>query len=299
MTQPDKTWTVKEALDWTRGYLERKEDTNPLLSARFLLSHATGLSHLELYTMFDRPLSLSEREVLRDAVARRGGGEPIQYITGKAPFRHLEVKVRPGVLIPRPETEVLVEEVLGFLQDAPSPLVADIGCGSGCISCAIAQEASGPVLWATDISSEACRLASENVEELHLQDAVHVVECDLDEGIPVQLNGMFDVMVSNPPYIPTAVMQGLPREVRDFEPALALEGGEDGLDVFRRLLDCASRRLKPQGLLAVELHEECLEAAKHLAEVHGFVRVRIVEDLASRPRILTALKGEDGEAWKS
>lgn len=288
MTQPDRVWTVKEALDWTRGYLERKADGNPLLSARALLSHATGLSHLELYTMFDRPLSGDERGVLRDAVARRGHGEPLQYICGHAPFRYLDVKVKPGVLIPRPETEVLVDEVLSALQGVEAPRVADIGCGSGCIACALATEFPAVQVWATDISDMACELARENVVVLGVEERVRVIQCDLDAGIPSELEGTFDALVSNPPYIPDEVMAKLPSEVKDFEPELALAGGADGLDVFRRLLASAKRLLKPAGLLAVELHEESLEHAQAQAEAQGFGEVRIVADLAGRPRILLA-----------
>lgn len=288
MTQSDRVWTVKEALGWTRGYLERKADANPLLSARALLSHATGLSHLELYTMFDRPLSGGERGILRDAVARRGHGEPLQYICGHAPFRYLDVKVKPGVLIPRPETEVLVDEVLSALQDVEAPRVADIGCGSGCIACALATEAPAVRVWATDISDAACELVRENVVALGVEERVQVILCDLDAGMPSELEGTFDVLVSNPPYIPDEVMAKLPSEVKDFEPELALAGGADGLDVFRRLLTSAKRLLKPAGLLAVELHEDSLEQAKALAEAQGFTNARIVHDLADKPRILTA-----------
>lgn len=288
MTQPERVWTIKEALDWTRGYLERKGDENALLSARALLSFATGLTHLELYTMFDRPLSLSERDILREGVTRRGQGEPLQYISGRAPFRYLDVAVRPGVLIPRPETEVLVDEVLRSLDGVASPLVADIGCGSGCIACSVATELPASTVWATDISLVACDLTQENVCACEVEERVHIIECDLDAGIPHELHGTFDVVASNPPYIPDAVMENLPHEVKDFEPELALAGGVDGLDVFRRLLVSAQRLLKPGGTLVVELHEGSLDGAKALACAHGFAEVRIVVDLAGKPRILVA-----------
>lgn len=294
MTRTDKVWTVKEALDWTRDYLERKEDASALLSARALLSHATGLSHLELYTMFDRPLSMGERDILRDVVARRGRGEPIQYICGTAPFRHLTVKVRPPVLIPRPETEILVDEVLRHIACEEAPIVADIGCGSGCVACSVATEAPASTLWATDISFDACHLARENVAACGVEGSVSVVECDLDAGIPSDLRGRFSAIASNPPYIPDAVMETLPAEVKDHESPLALAGGADGLDVFRRLLACAHTWLQPGGLLAVELYEESLDAASSLAEEQGYEDVRIVDDLAGRPRILCAIHREEG-----
>lgn len=293
MTQADRTWTVKDALSWTRGYLERKGDANALLSARFLLSHATGLSHLELYTLFDRPLSSDERDILRDGVARRGAGEPLQYISGHAPFRHLDIIVRPGVLIPRPETEVLVDEVLAHLAEADAPLVADIGCGSGCIACSVATEVPGAHVWATDISFDACALTRENARTCSCEDALSIVECDLDDGIPRELAGSFDVVVSNPPYIPDEVMGRLPAEVKDHEPRGALAGGADGLDVYRRLLPRAHERLKDGGLLAVELHEGSLDEAASLARAAGFEEVRVIADLAGRPRIVAGICRKD------
>ena len=293
MTQQARTWTVKEALEWTQGYLGHKGDAHALISARTLLSHATGLSHLELYTLFDRPLSLAERDVLREAVARRGAGEPLQYITGTAPFRYLEVKVRPGVLIPRPETEVLVDEALAAITGTEAPLVADLCCGSGCIACAVATEVLDARVWATDIAPEACALAQENVDVAGVDARVQVLESDLDAAIPQDLAGTFHCVASNPPYIPDAVMEELPSEVKDHEPDLALRGGADGLDVFRRLLTSAQRLLRPGGALVVELHETSLDEARASAEAAGFTDARIVDDLAGRPRILRAAKGKD------
>lgn len=330
-------WTIKAALEWTVGYLERKGDENPRLSAQWLLSEATGLSRIELYANFDRPLSMEERDVLRGYVTRRGKGEPLQYITGEVGFRHITVKVRSGVLIPRPETEVLVSEALALLpappkrvatdsslswqegvvgeqrslrtadqdviqedsasesthrkdDEPPSLLAVDLCTGSGCIACSLAFEHSLVRVVATDIAPEAVVLARDNAEALDLADRVDVVECDLGEGVDAELVGSFDLVVSNPPYVPTAVLAEIPREVADFEPALALDGGADGLDVLRRLLPWCDRALKPGGGFAFELHETCLDAAAALAHDAGFTEVRIVNDLAGRPRVLTGRK---------
>ena len=371
----DDVWTIKAALEWTVGYLERKGDENPRLSAEWLLSEATALRRIELYTNFERPLSLDERDLLRGYVTRRGKGEPLQYITGEVGFRHIAVKVRPGVLIPRPETEVLVSEALALLPPACRPratdsrmtdaeaeallaaaqtgegtaaampedglgrrpgrsvgeapdgrlgrgagapnghsersaegaqpkdllqgravererlLVADLCTGSGCIACSIAYEHPLAHVVATDLAPEAVALASENVAALGLEGRVDVVACDLGEGVDPVLLGAFDLVVSNPPYVPTAVMAEVPREVADFEPALALDGGPDGLDVFRRLVPWCARALRPGGAFAFELHETCLDAAAALARDAGFSDVCIVNDLAGRPRVLTARRG--------
>ncbi|WP_241963738.1 HemK/PrmC family methyltransferase [Gordonibacter sp. 28C] len=347
MTDND-IWTVKAALEWTEGYLARKGDENPRLSAEWLLGEACGMRRIELYTCFERPLSMDERDVLRDYVARRGKGEPLQYITGEVAFRHIAVKVRPGVLIPRPETEVLVSEALALLPGAdrpraldsrmteaetqellaamaaegedgeasslepggatpagvaadgaspadeapaparPSPLfVADLCTGSGCIACSIAYEHPRARVIATDIAPEAVALARENAEALEVADRVSVVQCDLGEGVPASALGRLDLVVSNPPYVPMHVLADVPREVAAFEPALALDGGADGLDVFRRLLEFCARALKPDGGFAFELHETSLDDAARLAAGAGFKDVRSVTDLAGRPRVLT------------
>ncbi|WP_165171002.1 HemK/PrmC family methyltransferase [Adlercreutzia sp. ZJ242] len=364
MTNPgnnDEIWTVKAALDWTCGYLERKGDENPRLSAQWLLSEACGLSRIELYMNAARPLSLDERAVLRGYVTRRGRGEPLQYITGEVGFRHITVRVRPGVLIPRPETEVLVSEVLAALpaparprafdstisaaegeelaaaqavralaaegeraaaEGAPSVgradeagagepagpdpfasmpqkpqavgagelLVADICTGSGCIACSLAYEHAGVRVVATDIAPEAVALARENAEALGLSDRVEVLQGNLGDAIDPRLAGAFDAVVSNPPYVPTDVLAQIPREVAAFEPALALDGGADGLDLFRPLSAWAHAALKPGGVLAVELHEGHLDQAAEVARAAGFADVRIVSDLAQRPRVLVAAK---------
>lgn len=347
-------WTIKKALEWTEGYLADKGDENPRLSAQWLLSEACGLSRTQLFVNFDRPLSEDERGVLRDYVRRRGAGEPLQYITGEVAFRHINVKVRPGVLIPRPETEVLVSEVLAALP-TPGPrdvawnpeaaeqereavaavkkaleeagesvsssentesneteedvavggdlgrpssagmdetrkslLVADLCTGSGCIACSLAYEHPDVRVIATDVAPEAVALAKENTEALGLADRVAVLQCSLGSGIGEKRMGTFDAVVSNPPYVPTAVMAGIPREVADFEPTLALNGGADGLDLFRPLAQWAARALKPGGVLACELYEGHMDAARAVAEQAGFVDVHIVDDLTGRPRVLVA-----------
>lgn len=358
--EPSDVWTVKAALDWTIGYLSRKGDENPRLSAEWLLAEACRMRRVELYVGFDRPLSLAEREVLRGYVARRAAGEPLQYITGEAAFRHIAVKVRPGVLIPRPETEVLVSEGLALLpaaprrmardavsggsrvsdadlfcalcevpsreggesdtllaggsaeerdcaardalpsidagapaaqcDDEPALLVADLCTGTGCIACSIAFEHPCARVVATDLAPEAVALARENAAALGLDDRVRVLACDLAAKIDARFDGRFDLVVSNPPYVPSSALADIPHEVADFEPQLALDGGEDGNDVFRRILPEAMRLLKAGGGFAVELHETRLDDAAEIARAAGFVDVRIVFDLAGRPRVLVCRK---------
>ena len=298
------------------------------------------MGRMDLYMNFDRELSRPELDKLHNFVVRRAEGEPLQYITGEVAFRHIIVKVAKGVLIPRPETEVLVSEALALIPAPARPrvaddnfiaalaceaaavedvsdddayasvrraieaardevnakapeqeiLVADICTGSGCIACSIAYEHPQTRVVATDIAPEALALAARNVSELGLSDRVSVEKSDLGQDIDPALMGSFDLVVSNPPYVPTGVLADLPSEVTRFEPELALDGGEDGLDLFRRLINWCLIALKPGGGCAFELHETCLDDAKAIAEQAGFVDVRIIRDLADRPRVLTARK---------
>lgn len=279
-----QVWTIGDTLAWCREYLAHHDDENPKLSAEWLLAAATGLTRIELYMHFDRPLTMEERDVLRETLKRRGAGEPLQYISGEAAFRHIVVKTSRGVLIPRPETEVLVDVVLDGLAGADAPCVLEVGCGTGCIACSLAKEAGAQVL-ATDISPEAVACAQANVEMLGLEELVEIVERDCVAGIV----GSFDCLVSNPPYIPTAELAELPHEVAGFEPRLALDGGSDGLAFFDRLITEALPLVKDGGLFACELHETCLEEAARRLREAGCVDVKVTKDLVGRDRIVSGV----------
>ena len=294
----NEPWTIKRVLDWTSGYLERKGDEHPRLSAEWLLANVTGLSRVELYVNFDKPLEADELSAMHAAIERRAAGEPLQYVTGEMPFRHIVLKCERGVLIPRPETEILVDAALEGVDaaserpDAAPVRVLEVGTGTGCVALSIASERPGARVTATDLSERAVALALRNREALGLGETVDVVECDLASGVDPELMGTFSVLVSNPPYIPTRVLrEEVPAEVADFEPDLALDGGEDGLDVYRRLLELAPRALAPGGMLAVELFEGALDHAAELArEQGGWSRVEVREDLTHRPRVLVAVR---------
>ena len=294
------TWTIKRILDWTSGYLERKGDEHPRLSAEWLLANVCGLSRVELYVNFDKPLEAGELDAMHAAIERRAAGEPLQYVTGEMPFRHIVLKCERGVLIPRPETEVLVDAALEGVDAAAEkgdegagPVrVLEVGTGTGCIALSIASERPGTLVTATDLSPRAVELAARNREALGLEEAVDVIECDLATGVSPDLMGSFSVLVSNPPYIPTQVLRDeVPAEVADFEPELALDGGDDGLDVFRRLVELAPEALAPGGMLAVELFEGALDAAADLVRAQGgWGSVEVREDLTRRPRVLVAVR---------
>jgi release factor glutamine methyltransferase len=288
----DTVWTIKAALDWTVGYLTERDDEHPRRSAEWLLSAATGLSRVELYAYHDRPLSPEERTSLREGVKRRAAGEPLQYVTGEVAFRHIIVKVRPGVLIPRPETEVLVDTGLPAVDVAIAQrgeaLVIDVCTGSGCIALAIAQERAQARVLATDLSPIAVEVAAENAARLGLEERVDVREGDLFAPLPADARGGVDLLISNPPYVPSADVPDLPAEVAGFEPHLALDGGTDGLDIYRRILTVARDWLTPgSGVFAIELDERRVQQAAGEAR-QWYEDVRVVADLTGRDRIVTA-----------
>lgn len=290
-------WTVKRILEWTCGYLERRGDEHPRHSAEWLLCDATGLSRVELYVNFDRPLAPEELDRMHAGIERRAAGEPLQYVTGEMPFRHIVLRCEKGVLIPRPETEILVDAALEGVDAAARAAggparVLEIGTGTGCISLSIASERQGTRVVATDLSPVAVDLATRNREALGLADAVDIVQTDLAAGVDPALMGTFSLLVSNPPYIPSAVLANeVPAEVKDNEPELALDGGEDGLDVFRRILELAPRALCPGGMMALELFEGHLDEAAELTRAAGgWASVEVREDLTHRPRVLVAVR---------
>lgn len=302
----NEPWTIRRVLAWTREHLERKGDEHARLSAEWLLCSVLDLTRVELYLDLDRPLVPDELARMREAIKRRAAGEPLQYVTGETAFRHIVVRCERGVLIPRPETELLVEKCLEALdkrvQDAAGdgePLrVLEVGTGSGCIALSLASERPGTQVVATDISERAIDLATRNRDALELADAVEIVHTDLVADVKSELMGHFSLLVSNPPYIPTDVLRTqVPAEVADFEPELALDGGADGLDVFRRLVEVAPQVLAPGGALCVELHETCLDAARNiLCEDGGWHDIVVHNDLAGRPRLLCAEREKPAHA---
>jgi release factor glutamine methyltransferase len=272
---------------------------NPRLASQWLLAAATGLARSEFSVVCDQALTDEQCAALAEGIERHVAGEPLQYILGKAPFRYLELKVRPGVLIPRPETEVLVDVMIAELRTRQVAVrqvarVLDLCTGTGCIALSLLQECPDVQVVATDIDQAAIDLARENARDLGFDgdERLTILTDDLAASLLVDPanRGTFDVVVSNPPYIPTAELNKLPAEVANYEPRGALDGGKDGLEIFRRIVEQAVFLLKPGGLFACELHETTLEEAKAICETAGFSDVRIHPDLTARPRIITARK---------
>jgi release factor glutamine methyltransferase len=281
----DETWTIRRVLQWTQGFFRDKGLDSPRLDAELIIGDALGLDRLHLYTDHDRPLDAQELAGIRERVRRRGRREPVAYITGKRGFWKLELQVGPGVLVPRPDTERLVECALEAAATFESPRIVDVGTGSGCIALALAFDLPNATVLAIDRSVDALRIARANVEASGLGN-VTCVEGDLLE--PARAFDP-DLVVSNPPYIAGRDLADLPPDVRDFEPRLALDGGPDGLAVIRRLVAQSGEVLRPDGRLLFEIGYDQGETAAAVVRSDGrFVDVRVHRDYGARDRVVDA-----------
>ena len=269
--------TVGEVLRRATEYLAGKGVESPRLDSEHLLGKALGLTRVQLYMEHDRPLSEAERDAFRELVRRRGEREPLAYVLGEWGFRRLTLKTDARALVPRPETEVLVERCLALLDGSEAPAVLDVGTGTGAIALAIADEHPGARVRALDVSAGALALARENLELTGLD--VELVEGDLAGGLG---NAEYDLVVSNPPYVTEAEWATLQPEVRDWEPRLATVG-EDHTD---EIAEHARDALRPGGHLVLEVADPRAGDVAELLERCGYEDVLVTEDLAGRDRIV-------------
>ena len=260
-------------------YLERHDVESPVPTAERLLSHVLGTDRTGMYAR--EGLTSQEAKLFGRALCRRCGGEPLQHVTGEQGFRRLAVRVRPGVFVPRPETEVLVQVVLDGLSETQTPTVVDVATGSGAVALAIKDERPDAAVFAIDLSPEAVALTRENAETLGLE--VTVFEGDLLEPLWGDLRGQLDAVVCNPPYVALEARDSLPPDVRA-EPELAVFGG---LDLYERLFEQAFADLRPGGLVAVEIEESAAESVSRAAEREGFTDLGVRQDLAGRDRVVS------------
>jgi release factor glutamine methyltransferase len=297
MTLHDEPWTIRRLLEWTTGFFTRKKVDPPRLSAEQLLAHVLGVSRIKLYTDYERVLSDEQLKSFRALVQRSGEQEPIAYLTGKAHFFNLEFEVTRDVLIPRPDTETLVEHAMQLIRGTPgweSPRVLDLCTGSGCIACAIAHHVKSATVTATELSERAAEVASKNVERLQLGGRVIVAQGDLYEPLAALPDvGPFHLILSNPPYIASGQIAKLDRSVKDYEPTMALDGGPDGLSFHRRILDGAAERLLPGGTIYLEIAYDHGDAARELITHYPqFENGRILKDYGGNERVLPATRKE-------
>jgi release factor glutamine methyltransferase len=298
---------ILEVINRTTTYFEKQGIESPRLTIELLLAHLLKKKRLDLYLEFEGELDEGTLAGLRELVKRRAGGEPLQYITGETEFCGLKFRVDKRVLIPRPETELLVETVVKRLEPAdgapggssrgfttsgralPTRIV-DVGTGSGCIAIALAKKLPNAEISALDISPDALEAARGNAVLHQVEKKVRFFEGDLLEGLPSSF--VAEAIVSNPPYIADGELAKLPKEVRDFEPVRALVAGEDGLKVVQRLVMNAKRALSASGFLALEIGAGQREAVEGIFGQQGYAVVEVVKDLQGHERVVVAQPGK-------
>jgi len=277
--------TVLEIIKRTTDFLEKRGVESARLNAELLIGHALTLKRMQLYLQFERPLTETELEKIRPLVKRRGNREPVQYIMGETDFGGLKLKVDKRALIPRPETEYLIELITQRLTEAPATIL-DLGTGSGAIALALAKAYPGAVVTAVDKSAEALALARENAVATGLGDRVHFLESNWFAALPA--GGKFQLIVANPPYLSEQETKEALPEVREFEPVTALSAGADGLADLRTIIADGHSRLNAGGFIACETGIAQREKLTELAANTGYVRTESLQDLTGRDRYFLA-----------
>jgi release factor glutamine methyltransferase len=285
-------WTVLKVLEWTQNYFRKKEIPNPRLESEILLSHTLGFDRVGLYLHYDMTLSPSELSGFRGLIERRITGEPLQYITGYQEFWSIRFKVNSSVLIPRPETEVLVQEALYLidLEGWQEPRIVEVGTGCGAIAISIVKSSHSTKAVATEISSEALALATENALVQGVASRIAFVQGNWLSFVKSTW-GVFDLIISNPPYIKRGDIDNLQPEIRDFEPRKALDGGIGGLDFHRGLLAEAPRCLRTGGWLILEMGaDQSADIVELAKQIGGLKEARILSDYSGKSRAFVAQK---------
>lgn len=282
-------WTVRRILDWTTAHLAKHGSDSPRLDAEVLLAFARNCERIRLYTNYEDIVTEAQRATMRSLVQRRSNAEPVAYLVGKREFFGLDFYVDQNVLIPRPDTETLVMELVEEAQQLTSPQILDLCTGSGCVAIAAASNCSTASFLATDISEAALSIAQKNAESNDLLAQIRFLKSDCFAQIPAE--AQFDLIASNPPYIPDAEIETLDMDVRQHEPRLALAGGADGLVFYRKIIQEAVPRLKEGGKLLLEFSPEQEAALRELFTASDSYRnIRVKTDLANRSRVIIAQK---------
>ncbi len=287
MSDPPRKWTVLALIGWTKTYLARAGVDEPRLAAEVLLARVLGCDRMHLYTRHDRPVAPDRLDAYRRLIRRAAAGEPVAYLVGRKEFYSLSLKVTPDVLIPRPETELLVDAALEFVRaNGGLGRLWDVGTGSGCVAVAAATYAPDLEVLATDISEPALAVAAENVARCGLAGRIRLARADLLD-LP-DAGEAFDVIAANPPYVRDDQMSELPGVVQA-EPEVALRAGPTGLEFITRLAADAPQRLRPGGLLAMEIGLGQAEDVHHLLDRSGrYEAARFLKDAAGIERTVTA-----------
>jgi release factor glutamine methyltransferase len=280
--------TVASARAWAIQELKRTQSKSPPLSADLLLACVLHWDRVRILTHPEESISDEAWARFQELVLRRAGGEPLQYLTGEQEFYGLPFRTGPGALIPRPETEILVENAIRLIGSHPGARFLDVGTGSGCIAVSIAHEVPTVAGWAVDLSSAALEIARENARRHGVAERILLVRSNLLDCFP--RSPAFDFIFCNPPYVALKDCDSLPSEVKDYEPHLALFGGESGMQIYQDLIPEVPSRLVPGGHLLVELGAGQAEQVKQLVEHEGLAVETIVNDLQGIPRCLIGCK---------
>jgi len=292
MAKTSEQWTILQVINWTKEYFSRKGVDEPRLSAEILLAHVLGCKRIMLYTQFDRVVGPEHLDKFRDLVRRAAAGEPVAYITGKKEFYSITIHVTPDVLIPRPETELLVDAVLDYARNHTEEVkLWDLCTGSGCVAVAAAYNCNTLIALATDISEDALKVAQRNVQQYLLEKRILLAKADL-LNLPETARDLvpFDVITANPPYVSKAQMKELPTSVRH-EPQAALYGGADGLDFIRQIITKAADYLRPGGVLAIEIgFDQAQRVHDLLYKEERYERITFLKDLTGKQRVALAQK---------
>jgi len=282
-------WTVLKLIQWTTDYFKKNKIENPRLNVEYMIGKVTGLDRVELYLNFDKILSAAELAEFKDLIKKRINGEPLQYLLGETSFYGYPIKVNPQVLIPRPETELLVETIVEDLQKVNPGVIADLGTGSGCIAIALAKELPLWRIIATDISDEALVVAKDNAINNDVSDRLQFYQQDMKQQLLPE-SQRADVIVSNPPYVTADEFQTLPKEIKEYEPEIALHDGGNGLSFYRKILANATNFFaNSEGRIYFELgYQSAGNGVDKLANDSGYTDIEIIQDYSGINRIMKA-----------
>jgi release factor glutamine methyltransferase len=287
--RPEESWTVGRLLTWTADYLKRRGSESPRLDAEVMLGHVLGWERVELYTHFTEEVAERARGQFRELVRRRAEGAPVAYLVGRKEFYSLALEVSPAVLIPRPESEFVVLEFLAMTKGVVAPRAVDVGTGSGCLAIAATHRHPGAHLVAIDVSPIALEIARRNAARHGVADRIDFRLGDRLQ--PVAREGPFDLIFSNPPYIPSGQIEQLEPGVRDYEPHTALDGGPSGLELVAPLIAESVPLLKPGGHLILEIGTAQEQPVRALIERQAELRLApTIRDHAQHPRVIRATR---------
>ena len=275
-------WTIREVLNWTRGYFEDAGIVQPRLEAEMLLAHALDVDRLHLYMAPDKPLTNDERSRYRSVVKQRHSGTPLQHVIGEVNFYGLRFRVDRETLIPRSETEELLDQVIKRAPRDRDIRCLDLGAGTGVIAVCMARYLPKAKVTAVDVSPAALDRARKNAALNEVADRIEFIESDWFDHV----EGKFDFIASNPPYIRSDELAGLPSEVRDYEPSVALDGGKDGLEKIREIVSKLRIHLRPSGVVLMEIGHEQGDRVKSMLESIELVDVSVIRDMSERDRFV-------------